>query len=234
LSASLVCLGDALFSGSLRLIGLAGGVAAGKSTLAAQLATLLPERRIAIVATDGFLLPTAELSRRGILNRKGFPESYDAEKLRAFLSAVRDGHPALAPRYSHALYDPLPDSEGVLIESPDLVIVEGVNALQSEFLPFFDRTLYLHADEADLKRWYVERVKRVREEVRETPEAYLHYLAKLSDGEFLARIERVWQEVNLKNLHEHILPTKELADLIVVKGADHELTELHGEAGRRN
>jgi type I pantothenate kinase len=124
------------------------------------------------------------------------------------------------------LYDPLPDTQGRRIETPDLVLVEGVNALQPEFLPLYDKALYLHADEADLKRWYTERVQRVREEVRNQPDAYLHYLSQLPDEEFVARVEQVWEDVNRKNLHEHILPTKPHADLVVVKGANHELIRL--------
>jgi type I pantothenate kinase len=206
-----------------RLIGLGGGVAAGKSTLAAQLAASLTPRQVTVVATDGFLLPTRELSARGILAKKGFPESYDAKKLVAFLTAIREGRPALAPLYSHTLYDPLPDSEGQLITAPDLVIVEGVNALQPEFLEFYDVSLYLDASEADQKRWYIERVHRVREDVRNNPDAYLHYLSQLSDDEFEARIERVWNETNLKNLREHIYPTRDSADLVLVKESNHTL-----------
>ncbi|MGC4047323.1 MAG: hypothetical protein QM758_26280 [Armatimonas sp.] len=187
---------------------------------------MLHQRKVEIVATDGFLLPTAELERRGILHRKGFPDSYDAPKLMAFLEAIRAGNPTIAPKYSHILYDPLPDEQGQPIEAPDLVILEGVNTLQPEFLPYYDRTLYLHADEADLHRWYTDRVQRVREAVRDQPDAFLHYLAQLSDDEFTARINRVWEEVNLKNLREHILPTKPYADLIAVKGPDHELVNL--------
>jgi type I pantothenate kinase len=209
-----------------RLLGLGGGVAAGKSTLAAQLAESLSPRLVAIVATDGFLLPTRELSARGILSKKGFPESYDAEKLVAFLTAIREGRPALAPIYSHALYNPLPDEQGQLITAPDLVIIEGVNALQPEFLEFYDLSLYLDASETDQKRWYIERVQKIREEVRATPDAYLYYLSQLTDKEFNARIERVWDETNLKNLREHIYPTKASADWVVTKETGHRLQLL--------
>ncbi len=209
-----------------RLVGLGGGVAAGKSTLAAQLSLSLSPRRGIVVATDGFLLPTHTLSAQGLLAKKGFPESYDAQKLLKFLQALKEGRPALAPIYSHAFYDPLPDDQGQLIVAPDLVIIEGVNALQPEFLEFYDVSLYLDASEADQKRWYTERVHKIRQEVRDNPNAYLHYLSKLPDDEFEARIERVWEETNLKNLREHIYPTRAHADWVIRKNSDHSLHQV--------
>ncbi len=206
-----------------RLIGLGGGVAAGKSTLAAQLSLSLAPRQGIVVATDGFLLSTHTLSAQGLLAKKGFPESYDAQKLLTFLQALKEGRPALAPLYSHTLYDPLPDEQGRLITAPDLVIIEGVNALQPEFLKFYDVSLYLDASEADQKHWYTERVYKIREDVRSTPDAYLHYLAKLTDDDFAARIERVWEETNLKNLREHIYSTRAYANLVIRKRRDHRL-----------
>ncbi len=150
----------------------------------------------------------------------------------AFLEAIREGRPAIAPKYSHILYDPLPDEQGQFLEAPDLVILEGVNTLQPEFLPYYDRTLYLHADEVDLHHWYTDRVRKVRDAVRDQPDALLHYLALLPEDEFTARINRIWEEVNLKNLREHILPTKASADLVAVKGPDHELVSLDDQRQR--
>lgn len=179
-----------------------------------------------IVSTDGFLLPTQTLVERGLLARKGFPESYDLPRLTKFLDDVRAGRPALAPRYSHATYDPLPDVFGQTVERPDLLIVEGVNALQPELRGFYDTALYLDASEENLFSWYAARLSKIREEVKEDPTAYLHRLALLSDADFRERIARVWEETNLKNLREHIAPTKPFADWIVEKGASHELVAV--------
>ena len=217
---------SALRAGRPALLGLTGSVAAGKTTFAEELSRRLTDRRVEIVSTDGFLLPTAELEARGLLERKGFPESYDLPRLTRFLDDVRAGRPALAPRYSHATYDPLPDVFGQAIARPDLLIVEGVNALQPELRGFYDTALYLDASEENLFSWYAERLARIREDVKSDPAAYLHRLARLSDDEFHERIALVWEETNLKNLREHIAPTKPFADLTIEKGANHQLVAV--------
>ena len=214
---------SALRAGRPTLLGLTGSVAAGKTTFAQEIARRLTERHVEIVGTDGFLLPTATLAERGLLERKGFPESYDLLRLTGFLDDVRANRPAVAPRYSHATYDPLPEAFGQSVHQPDLLIVEGVNALQPELIPFYDATLYLDAAENDLFAWYAARLARLREEARSDPSAYLHRLSRLSDEEFQGRIAHIWEETNLKNLREHIAPTKPFADLIVAKDRNHRL-----------
>ena len=208
------------------LVGLAGSVAAGKSTLAAQLAE--KERALGktveVVSTDGFLLPNAELERRGILGRKGFPESYDVAAFADFLNALRSGQPAQAPIYSHQTYDILPHQRREILR-PDLVIIEGINALQPAFTGGkLDHTLYLHAEESDLFRWYQERLVRLRSDARTDPESYFTRFLELSEDAWQERIKSIWETVNLPNLREHILPTRALADEVLIKKADHQLT----------
>ena len=207
------------------LIGLAGSVAAGKSTLAAQLAETerASGKTVEIVSTDGFLFPNAELERRGILGRKGFPESYDAAAFTAFLDALRSGEPATVPIYSHQTYDILPD-EHRKVTHPDLVIVEGINALQPAFTAGkLDHKIYLHAEEPDLFRWYKERLVRLRDTARTAPDSYFTRFLELSEAAWEERIKTIWETINLPNLHEHILPTRDLADEVRVKGSDHAL-----------
>lgn len=207
------------------LIGLAGSVAAGKSTLAAQLAETerATGKTVEVVSTDGFLLPNAELERRGLLGRKGFPESYDAGAFTAFLDALRSGEPAHVPVYSHQTYDILPETHRTL-HQPELVIVEGINALQPAFTAGkLDRRLYLHAEESDLFRWYRERLLRLRDAARTDSSSYFTRFLALTDTEWEARIQTIWESVNLPNLHEHILPTKALADTVLIKGPDHRI-----------
>ena len=207
------------------LIGLAGSVAAGKSTLAAQLAERerAAGKTVEVVSTDGFLLPNAELERRGLLGRKGFPESYDAAAFTAFLDALRSGEPATVPIYSHQTYDILPGQQRELLR-PELVIVEGINALQPIFTDGkLDHKIYLHAEEADLFRWYRERLVRLRNDARTDSASYFTRFLELSEASWEERIRTIWETVNLPNLREHILPTKPLADEILVKGPDHRL-----------
>lgn len=207
-------------------MGLAGSVAAGKSTLAAQMAAKeqASGKSVEVVSTDGFLLPNAELERRGLLARKGFPESYDAEAFTAFLDALRTGQPVSVPIYSHQIYDILPGTTRE-IRPPDLIILEGINALQPAFTrDRLDQKIYLHAEEPDLFRWYRERLLRLREEALSDPTSYFKRFLELSPEEWETRIRTIWETVNLPNLREHILPTKLLADLVVIKGADHQLS----------
>ena len=216
------------------VIGIAGSVAVGKSTTARLLMTLLsrwPDHpRVQLVTTDGFLLPNAELERRGILQRKGFPESYDTGALLGFVAAVKSGEPEVhAPVYSHLRYDVQPDDR-VIVRQPDVLIVEGLNVLQTgtaadsagEFISdYFDFSVYIDADEADIRRWYLERFRTLRSTAFADPRSYFHRYAVLSDDEADVTAGRVWDTINGPNLTENILPTRSRADLILRKGPDH-------------
>jgi type I pantothenate kinase len=218
------------------VIGLAGSVAVGKSTAARILQRLLsrwPESpRVDLVATDGFLLPNSTLEARGLLERKGFPESYDRRALVRFVSDVKAGLPEVAaPVYSHVRYDIVP-GETLVVRSPDVLIVEGLNVLQTGAAPpgrqaqpfvsdFFDFTIYVDADEADVSRWYVDRFLRLRETVFRDPSSYFRRYADLDHDEAVATAGRIWREVNGVNLRENIAPTRGRARLILEKGPDH-------------
>jgi type I pantothenate kinase len=216
------------------VLGVAGSVAVGKSTTARLLATLLsrwPDHpRVELVTTDGFLLPNAELERRGILHRKGFPESYDTAALLTFVSAVKSGVAEVsAPVYSHLRYDVQPD-EQIVVRQPDVLIIEGLNVLQTGTAAdgdavfvsdYFDFSLYLDADEVDIRRWYLERFRALRDTAFADPRSYFHRYADLSDAEADDTAARIWDEINGPNLVENILPTRSRADLILRKGPDH-------------
>jgi type I pantothenate kinase len=218
------------------IIGLAGSVAVGKSTTARVLQALLARwpshPRVELVPTDGFLFPNAWLEQRGLMNRKGFPESYDLAKLLNFLAEVKSGRDRVdAPVYSHLIYDVLPD-QSLSIERPDIVIVEGLNVLQPAKLPkdgeaipfvsdFFDFSIYIDADDAMIEGWYVERFLRLRQTAFRDPASYFHRYATLSEEEAMKIGLSLWRSINLVNLKENILPTRQRADLILHKGADH-------------
>jgi type I pantothenate kinase len=216
------------------IIGMAGSVSVGKSTTARILRTLLSRwadhPKVDLVPTDGFLLPNAEMERRGIMNRKGFPESYDLPAMLAFMADVRAGKRNVeAPTYSHLVYDVQPDRK-LVVDRPDIVIVEGLNVLQTgapsvEPMPyvsdFFDFSIYIDASEEDLHQWYVERFLRLRETAFRDPQSYFHRYAALSDAEARATATSIWEAINLVNLRKNILPTRPRADLILRKGHDH-------------
>jgi type I pantothenate kinase len=218
------------------VIGLAGSVAVGKSTIARILQRLLsrwPESpRVDLVTTDGFLLPNAVLESRNLLHRKGFPESYDRRALVRFVADVKAGRPEVrAPVYSHVAYDIVPGEEQV-VRSPDVLILEGLNVLQTgPALPghegeafvsdYFDFSIYVDADEADVEQWYVERFLRLRETVFRDPSSYFRRYADLDRDEAVATARRIWRDINGLNLRENIAPTRGRARLVLEKGRDH-------------
>lgn len=223
------------------IIGVAGSVAVGKSTTARVLQALLARwpnvPKVDLVTTDGFLLPNAVLEREGLMEKKGFPESYDLPALLRFLSDIKAGRrPASAPVYSHLTYDVMPNHR-VEIDRPDILIVEGLNVLQTGRAPkdgtaipfvsdFFDFSVYIDADEDVLLEWYVERFLALRETAFRDPKSYFHRYAKLSDQEARATAASIWNRINLVNLHENILPTRQRADLILTKGKSHRVEEV--------
>lgn len=218
------------------VIGIAGSVAVGKSTTARILRELLarwPETpRVELVTTDGFLLPNAELLRRGIMHRKGFPESYDRRRLLRFVSDVKSGVSEVhAPVYSHLTYDIVPGAE-VTVRSPDVLIVEGLNVLQPAgpgadgraglaVSDFFDFSIYVDARTEDVRSWYVQRFLRLRETAFSRPESYFHRYASLSDSQAVERAEQIWRDINEVNLVQNVLPTRARATLVLAKGGDH-------------
>ena len=223
------------------VIGIAGSVAVGKSTtsrvLRALLARWTDHPRVDLVTTDGFLLPTAVLEERGLMQRKGFPESYDVRHLVQFVSDIKSGAAEVAaPVYSHTRYDIVP-GEFTIVRQPDILIVEGLNVLQTGptrqgaasrvfVSDFFDFSIYVDADEADIESWYVERFMTLRETVFRDPVSYFHHYASLSDDEARSVARRIWASINQANLRENILPTRERAHLILEKAADHAVARV--------
>jgi type I pantothenate kinase len=219
------------------VIGIAGSVAVGKSTTARLLRELLSRwddtPRVELVTTDGFLWPNAELERRGLLQRKGFPESYDRRSLTRFVSQVKSGAAEVrAPVYSHLVYDIVPGSQ-IVVKRPDVLIVEGLNVLQPPassariaVSDLFDFTVYVDARSADIERWYVERFLRLQRSAFADPESYFHRYASLSEPEAIERARSIWNEINGPNLEQNILPTRARADLVLRKGADHGVTSV--------
>ena len=218
------------------VIGLAGSVAVGKSTTARVLQQMLahwPEHpNVALVTTDGFLLPNAELERRGILHRKGFPESYDRKALLKFVIAIKSGSDEVdAPTYSHLVYDVVQD-EKVVVKRPDIVIIEGLNVLQPARMrddgrtglavsDFFDFSVYVDAAQADIKRWYVDRFLRLRETAFQDPQSYFRKYAALSHDEAVDQATRIWDSINEPNLVQNVSPTRSRANLVLRKDSDH-------------
>ena len=218
------------------VIGVAGSVAVGKSTTARLLRELLsrwPDTpSVELVTTDGFPLPNAELARRGLMERKGFPESYDRRALLKFVSEVKSGAAEVrAPVYSHLVYDVVPD-EHILVRRPDVLIVEGLNVLQPPasgrlaVSDLFDFTIYVDARTSDIERWYVERFLRLQRGAFADPSSYFHRYAALSEEEAVAQARRIWNEINGPNLTQNILPTRARASLVLRKGADHTVSTV--------
>jgi len=218
------------------IIGVAGSVAVGKSTTARVLQALLARwtnvPKVDLITTDGFLLPNAVLEQEKLMEKKGFPESYDLPALLTFLSDVKAGRrPVRAPVYSHLVYDVMPN-HWIEIDRPEILIVEGLNVLQTGRLPkdgkaipfvsdFFDFSVYLDADEEVLKGWYVDRFLTLRSTAFRDPKSYFHRYSDLSDAEATRTATSIWDRINLVNLHENILPTRQRADLILTKVASH-------------
>lgn len=223
------------------VIGIAGSVAVGKSTTARVLKQLLARwpssPKVDLVTTDGFLFPNSVLESNKIMDRKGFPESYDIGALLHFLSEIKAGQPNVKARcYSHLTYDVLPDKFQT-IDRPDILIFEGINVLQSRNLPadgkivpmvsdFFDFSIYIDADENLIHSWYIDRFMQLRETAFQKPESYFHRYSKVGEEEAQKIAEGLWVNTNLKNLRENILPTRPRADLILRKGENHLIQEV--------
>lgn len=224
------------------IIGIAGSVAVGKSTTARILQSLVSKwdekPRVSLVPTDGFLFPNRVLEEKNLMNRKGFPESFDVKGLLNFLLKLKSGfHNVSMPVYSHLEYDILPEERNVL-ESPDVVIVEGLNVLQSgkkyvsERFPglsvsdFFDFSIYVDAAESDIKQWYLERFLMLKETAFKSEKSYFHKFSYLSEDEAITRADQIWETINAVNLRENIQPSKYHADLILRKGPEHRAHEI--------
>ena len=214
------------------VIGLAGSVAVGKSTtsriLQALLASWPSHPRVDLITTDGFLWPRRVLEQRGLMDRKGFPESYDVRRLLRLLADLKSGAGEVqAPVYSHLAYDVV-DGEFHVIRQPDIVIVEGLNVLQTGsgrapmfVSDFFDFSIYVDANDADIEQWYIERFLTLRNTVFRNPSSYFHRYADLDPQAAADTARDIWRNINLANLRENVLPTRERAHLILEKGRDH-------------
>ena len=223
------------------IIGMAGSVACGKSTTGRILKHLLargPDHpKVDLVPTDGFLLPNAVLEREGLMQRKGFPESFDLPALLHFLNDIKAGRPSVAaPVYSHLAYDVLPGKQ-ITIDQPDILIVEGLTVLQAARPPrdgkaipyvsdYFDFSIYIDAGEEALRTWYVDRFFTLRETAFQDPRSYFHRYSTLSDDETRKTANRIWETINLVNLRENVLPTRQRADLIMRKQRDHSIQSV--------
>lgn len=211
------------------IIGVAGSVAVGKSTTARLLQVLLQRwdshPHVDLVTTDGFLYPGAQLEEMGLMERKGFPESYDTRALLRFVTDVKSGKANVtAPVYSHTLYDRVPGEHHV-INRPDILILEGLNVLHTgptlTVSDLFDFSVYVDAHTQDIERWYIERFLQLRSSAFRAPGAHFSHYADMADSEAVAEARRFWQTINLPNLVENILPTRVRASLVLSKGADH-------------
>jgi len=222
------------------IIGIAGSVAVGKSTFSRVLRALLAcwpaHPKVSLVTTDGFLLPNGQLEARGLMRRKGFPESYNQRMLLQFLADIKAGVPKVsAPVYSHLHYDIIPGAMQY-VERPDILMIEGLNVLQSPdesrdgsrlfVSDFFDFSIYLDAGEQLVERWYIERFLRLRDTVFQNKSSYFHRYSELNETEAVETARQIWEEINLLNLRENIGPTRERAHLILEKSADHQVRNV--------
>ncbi len=224
------------------VIGIAGSVAVGKSTTARVLREMLARwpssPHVALVTTDGFLLPNAVLEERGLLGRKGFPESYDRRALRSFIADVKSGVPEVtAPVYSHITYDIVP-GEVITVRHPDILIVEGLNVLQPAAVrtkdspalavsDYFDASIYVDAEEPHVRQWYIDRFLSLRETAFSRPDSYFRNYADLDDSEATERASHIWDTINAPNLERNIEPTRSRATIILRKGPDHAVQSVH-------
>lgn len=223
------------------VVAIAGSVAVGKSTVARLVAELLrrtlPRRKVQLITTDGFLYPNSVLEERGILSRKGFPESFDAKRLMQFVLDVKSGLPLVtAPVYSHTQYDVVP-GEFTVVESPDILVIEGLNVLQPArrrddgqpalaVSDFIDFSVYVDADQEEIRNWYISRFLKLRDSAFQHPESYFARYARLSDAQAIMIANRLWDEVNGPNLMDNIRPTAERATAILRKGGDHTIESV--------
>ncbi|WP_173923595.1 type I pantothenate kinase [Agromyces sp. Marseille-P2726] len=219
------------------VIGVAGSVAVGKSTIARLLRELLARwehtPRVELVTTDGFLFPNAELERRGLMERKGFPESYDRRSLLRFVSEVKAGAAEVrAPFYSHLAYDIVPDAQ-ITVRRPDVLILEGLNVLQPPgpghrlaVSDLFDFSIYVDARTSDIARWYEERFLKLQRGAFSNPRSYFHRYASLTEDEARQRARQIWHAINEPNLLQNIRPTRSRASLVLRKGADHTVSSV--------
>lgn len=216
------------------VIGIAGSVAVGKSTTARVLAALLARwdshPKVDLVTTDGFLLPTRELERRGIMHRKGFPESYDRRGLLRFVTEVKSGaREATAPVYSHLTYDIVPDVRHY-VRQPDILILEGLNVLQTGptlmISDLFDFSIYVDAKTADIEKWYISRFLQMRSTSFADPNSHFHFYASLTDDQATVAARDIWTSINRPNLMENILPTRPRATLVLRKDSDHSINRV--------
>ncbi|WP_307976977.1 type I pantothenate kinase [uncultured Streptococcus sp.] len=218
------------------IIGISGSVAVGKSTTSRLIQLLLArtfkESKVELVTTDGFLYPNDTLIQNNLLNRKGFPESYDMEKLINFLDAVKNRIKTTLPIYSHEIYDIVPDCYQT-IDSPNFLIVEGINVFQNPknnnlyINDYFDFSIYIDADSSHIKNWYLERFKTLLALAKKDKHNYYHDYSQLPIEEAVAIAEKTWESINLVNLNNYILPTKNRADLIIHKSSDHKIDEIY-------
>lgn len=218
------------------IVGIAGSVSVGKSTTARVLQALLSrwkeDTRVSLITTDGFLYPNATLEEKGIMLKKGFPQSYDIKTLLKFVTDLKAGKRNIrVPKYSHLIYDIIPN-EYQVIDQPDILILEGLNVLQSGMdypnekprifvSDFVDFSIYVDADEQKLEEWYISRFMKFRKGAFTNPDSYFHSFAKLADKNAINTAKTIWREINRKNLRKNILPTRERASLILHKGEGH-------------
>jgi type I pantothenate kinase len=219
------------------IIGVAGSVAVGKSTVSRLLRELLARwdgtPKVELITTDGFLYPNAELEKRSLMHRKGFPESYDRLALIQFVSDIKSGKENVsAPVYSHLSYDIMPN-EKVTVSSPDVVIIEGLNVLQGPgpyqditLSDFFDFKIYVDAKTANITKWFLNRFQALRESAFANPESYFHRYSQMPMEQALAKAEEIWETINLPNLTQNILPTKSRATLVLNKGDNHKVESV--------